>query len=283
MATEPLPLTELIQRVQKAAATGDDLELLTGAISVSQEVLALGDSLVGHFVDQARRAGHSWTAIGDHLGISKQAARKRFGMPDQVRSLAVSANFMPRLTACLGHAGEQARLDGNDEVGTHHQLRGLMLEGVGAAVLDKLGVTATALQEASFRLFGECGPAGDAAPPASDEAQRALSAAAYFSREAGHDYVGTEHLLFVLASDPGARSRRLLNDLNVSFADVKRELEGFVRPCKNRRRRRDNVEAPRCPFCGKGESGNIRFVAGPGVRICSECVRLSREALGIDR
>lgn len=279
MATPPSSLTELIGRVQEAAGPGDELEQLAGAISLSEDVLSLGDSVVGHFVDQARAAGHSWTAIGDRLGVSKQAARKRFGVHDEMRSTAAATNFMPRLGVCLRQAGEEARLDGSDEVGTHHQLRGLMLEGVGAAVLETLGVTRASLGEASVRLFGESGPAGTVVPPDSGEARRAVAAASYFSREGGHDHVGTEHLLFVLASDPGSRSRRILNDLGVDFADVKRELEDFLRTCGNRRRRRGRGEAVKCSFCGKAESGDLRLVAGPGVRICNECVRRSSETL----
>jgi hypothetical protein len=34
--------------------------------------------LIGHFVDQARRSGASWTEIGKSMGVTKQAAQKRF-------------------------------------------------------------------------------------------------------------------------------------------------------------------------------------------------------------
>jgi hypothetical protein len=30
-----------------------------------------GDAALGYFVDQARHAGHSWSQIGDALGVSK--------------------------------------------------------------------------------------------------------------------------------------------------------------------------------------------------------------------
>ena len=33
--------------------------------------------LVGHFVDQARRSGASWTEIGRSMGVTKQAAQQR--------------------------------------------------------------------------------------------------------------------------------------------------------------------------------------------------------------
>ena len=34
----------------------------------------------------------------------------------------------------------------------------------------------------------------------------------------------------------------------------------------------------RCSFCGKGEEPGRRMIAGPGVFICSDCVRIASEA-----
>lgn len=276
MSTAPISLPALIDRVRVAAGEGEDLDLLAEAVSLSEDVASLGDALVVHFVDQARRAGHSWTAIGVQMGVSKQAARQRFGGHHDRPAPAAAARQMPRLRACLRQAGEEARLDGGDEVGTHHQLRGLMLDGVGAAVLEKLGVTGSALQAASARLFGATGPPGDVCPPESDEAQCAVAAAASFAREGGHDYVGTEHLLFVLASDAGSRSRRLLNDLGLSLADVKRELDAILRP-GTARQRRSRRRTFTCSCCGRCESPKVRLVAASGARLCDQCVRLASE------
>ena len=38
----------------------------------------VADHLIGHFVDQARRSGASWTDIGRSMGVTRQAAQKRF-------------------------------------------------------------------------------------------------------------------------------------------------------------------------------------------------------------
>ena len=44
----------------------------------------VADHLIGHFVDQARRSGASWTDIGKSMGVTKQAAQKRFVPKDPI-------------------------------------------------------------------------------------------------------------------------------------------------------------------------------------------------------
>src|SRR5215475_9680184 len=71
-------LNELINLVHGAQPDGDALDHLTTAVLVSERLGDLGDHLIGHFVDQARYAGASWTSIGASMGVTKQAAQKRF-------------------------------------------------------------------------------------------------------------------------------------------------------------------------------------------------------------
>src|SRR2546423_1417833 len=69
-------------------------------------------------------------------------------------------------------------------------------------------------------------------PPMSAEATCAVDAAAHHAATASPDspcpQVRTEHLLFVLALDPGGRARRVLGDLGTDIAAIKRELECYV-------------------------------------------------------
>lgn len=41
----------------------------------------------------------------------------------------------------------------------------------------------------------------------------------------------------------------------------------------------DDKKVPACSFCGKAQSDTVRLVAGPGVRICDECVTLCQTLL----
>ena len=80
--TQPVKMTgaprldDLIAGVEQAHA--DPLDRITGAVVVADALGETADHLVGHFVDQARRAGASWSEIGRSMGVTKQAAQKRF-------------------------------------------------------------------------------------------------------------------------------------------------------------------------------------------------------------
>ena len=59
-------------------ASGDwESEPLKGLREASRLATAV-DKLVGQEVALARRAGHSWTEVGEALGVTRQAAWERF-------------------------------------------------------------------------------------------------------------------------------------------------------------------------------------------------------------
>ena len=176
-------------------------------------------------------------------------------------------------------AGREAAADGAAELGTHHLLIGLFHEGVAAAVLEELGVRADAVRAAARELFPAGGGLPGGRPPQeSAEAREALRRAAKLAQATGVDQVGTEHLLAVLALDPGSRARRVLSHLGVSIAAIKKGLDGYVGPGKRRRRKRGKADLA-CSFCGKSQEQVKKLVAGPGVYICDECIDLCNEIL----
>src|SRR5580658_11309498 len=72
----PVRLDELIGYVRSQEDTA--LDRVSAAIGLSEHLGELADHLIGYFVDQARRSGASWTEIGQSMGVTKQAAQKRF-------------------------------------------------------------------------------------------------------------------------------------------------------------------------------------------------------------
>src|SRR5256714_12394680 len=74
--TNPVRLDDLIEAITKVHS--EPLEQLSDAVLAAEHLGEVADHLIGHFVDQARRSGASWTEIGKSMGVTKQAAQKRF-------------------------------------------------------------------------------------------------------------------------------------------------------------------------------------------------------------
>src|SRR3954452_6045093 len=74
--TNPIRLDDLIEAIKKVHS--EPLDQLADAVIAADHLGDVADHLIGHFVDQSRRSGASWTDIGRSMGVSKQAAQKRF-------------------------------------------------------------------------------------------------------------------------------------------------------------------------------------------------------------
>lgn len=84
---EPQRLTGLtLDRLVAAleAAHDDVRDRIPDAMVVAEHLDQLGDDLIGHVVATARAQGVSWSEIGTHLGVSKQAAQQRLAKASQV-------------------------------------------------------------------------------------------------------------------------------------------------------------------------------------------------------
>src|SRR5262245_30869963 len=140
----PAPsLQELIETVERDTQSSASLDLLATASSTVAQLEEVGDAVLGHFVDRCRRNGHSWTEISTALGVSKQAAHKRFTFPAPTLE-----RFTPRARGAVDAATKAARSLGHDFVGTEHLLLGLFAEpqGLAALALAEAGVDRAAVE-----------------------------------------------------------------------------------------------------------------------------------------
>ncbi|TCO51343.1 ClpA/ClpB-like protein [Kribbella antiqua] len=251
-------------------------------MSVAGQVGGMADAMVDHYVGAARAAGLSWTVIGERLGVSKQAARQRFSPRLEAESGTASGELpalAPRLSACVEVAQAAAEAHGT-VAGTQHLLLGLQHVGVAANVLDRLGVTRDAVAAASARLLTSRDTDGEHVV-GDGEAEATVVAAQRFAASRGQNLTRTEHLLFVLALDPGSSARRVLDDLGIDPARVKKELSDQLPPPprsgrRGRRTGKPDRDGRACSFCGCADVDRV-MVNGPGVRICSECVVLATD------
>ena len=94
MTEFPVPLDNLIAYVKTLHPEGGPLENVSDAFAVSDSSTSSRTRCIGYFVDQARRSGLSWSQIGAAMGVSKQAAQKRF-VPGQAERSLRAAGFKP--------------------------------------------------------------------------------------------------------------------------------------------------------------------------------------------
>src|SRR3954463_9897250 len=84
-------LDDLIEVITKVHS--EPLDQLADAVIAADHLGEVADHLIGHFVDQARRSGASWTDIGQSMGVTKQAAQKRFVPKRETMDLDPSQGF----------------------------------------------------------------------------------------------------------------------------------------------------------------------------------------------
>jgi CO/xanthine dehydrogenase Mo-binding subunit len=158
--------------------------------------------------------------------------------------------------------------------------------GGAASVLDRLGVTRDKVRAANARLFEPAmiaGEDGQERRVAGDgEAEQAVTGARRLAARRGQSQFRTEHLLFCIALDPGSAARRVLGDLGVEPARIKKELQEWIAPVQRRHRRIGKARGTgrACSFCGCQDLGPL--VAGPGVWICGSCAHTAIEILRVE-
>jgi hypothetical protein len=216
----PAPdLNDLIATVTADAATDAPLARLATASAVAGELADAGDALVGHFVDACRAAGHTWAEISDSLGVSRQAAHKRFSaIPRDLE------RWTPRARQVLEHAISTAVALGHGSVGTEHLLLGLFPPGgIGAQILDGCGLTQESAAEQVLALAPrrESGPAD---PPFTPQTAQVLGSALTEAISLGHNYIGTEHLLLGLFSQPEGIAAQVLARNGATHGAVKAKV-----------------------------------------------------------
>jgi hypothetical protein len=226
----PVRLDDLIDAIKKVHS--DALEQLTDAVLVAESLGDVADHLIGHFVDQARRSGASWTDIGKSMGVSKQAAQKRF-VPKADAALdpnAGFARFTPRARAVVVTAQNEAHAAGNAEITPAHLLVGLIVDdgSVAMKMLAQQGIDAAKVREAV-----ELPPREDSVPaliPFNSAARKVLELTFREALRFGHNYIGTEHILLAMleAEDADGPLHRLGVDKTRAEADLAAALQALT-------------------------------------------------------
>lgn len=175
------------------------LDQLTAAVLTAEHLDDISDHLIGHFVDQARRSGASWTEIGGCIGVTKQAAQQRFTPKNDPNMFT---RFTEKARKAVVQAQEEARAHRLSEIHHGHLLLGLLStpDSLAMCALANQGITPTAIREAAEAAL-PAAPVDATSPsliPFGPIAKKVLELTAREALRLGHNYIGTEHMLLAL-------------------------------------------------------------------------------------
>lgn len=209
MTTPPatVRLDDLIGAI--AAQHDAPLDRLSGAVLLADHLGDVADSLIGHFVDQARRAGASWADIGRSMGVSKQAAQKRFVAKGEAPALDPSqgfSRFTDRARAVVVRAQDEARQAGNATISVAHLLLGLVADpdSTSAAAIAAQGISLDDVRRTATAALPARSEQVPDMVPFDAHARGALELTFQEALRLGADRIGTGHvLLAVLEAEDG--------------------------------------------------------------------------------
>jgi len=202
----PVRLDDLIAAV--ASAHEDPLERVARAVALGMRLDDLADSLIDHFVDQARRSGASWTEIGRSLGVTKQAAQKRFSAKagSGLDASQGFSRFTDPARRAVVSAQEEARAAGNDGIAVAHLILGLLNDPdcAAAALIAGQGVDLELVRQTARATLPPSAANIPALIPYDRHARDALDRTFSAAERGNHEQVGTEHMLLaILAVEDG--------------------------------------------------------------------------------
>ena len=232
MQSQPAELEDLIAQVMAVEPEGTSLEHLSAAVRTAARLGELADQLIEYFVDEARRSGASWTEIGRYIGVSKQAAHKRFvpGDSDDLDVLATGrlSHFTPRARNAVRQARAEAQNRGADHVANEHVILGLLSEpdGLAAKAIVAAGVSVDQLRAATLDALRTSDGSTTGRVPFGPGAKKTVELAQQEALHLGHNYIGTEHLLLGLLRNKTEPGAKLLLRLGVTREGV----EGWLLP-----------------------------------------------------
>ncbi len=219
-----ISLADLIARLGEELPDANDLARISEARLRAQTLSDLGDQLVDHYVGKARRAGASWSEIGDAIGVSKQAAQQR-------HTPAAFERFTDLNRHSIVLAQEAARTHKHDSIGTEHILLALLGEPRGLAY-EVLMAKTESEERIRAAIEEAMPPPGTKALrghiPFRPESKEAIEQALRASADLGHDWVGTEHMLLGLIRVEQSPAAQILRNLGFTSDELRETVKAEI-------------------------------------------------------
>jgi hypothetical protein len=222
-------LQELIDTIRRDTGSDDILEQLATASSTIGELTSTSDAALGYFVDRARGAGKSWVEISTVLGVSKQAAHKRFAVSWTTRP--AFEHYTKRTRRVVEAASGIALGRNHAYVGTEHLLLAFYTEpeALATKLLVAHGITEEAVDTAVTAVVPRRTlQPYEGEPPLTPRASHVLQGAAAEALGLGHNYIGTEHILLSFYRDSGGVATKVLQGLGLEEPAARAEIEAVL-------------------------------------------------------
>jgi hypothetical protein len=221
-----------IEQLARETVQIDDPETALRALTALRHEL---DATEPEIVRRALQARASWSQIARALGISKQAAHRKYRhLFEQVADDPAADQRIPfsdETRRCIHFAREEAKRLGQPAVATEHILLGILRceRSNAVAALKAEGVTLDAARGCLQTTMPGL-PPSELDRPAEDyavssHARRILEQSRREARERGDQSIGVEHLLLALLSDSRNGAVQTLEELRTSAERTRRQLD----------------------------------------------------------
>jgi len=134
--------------------------------------------------------------------------------------------FTDRARRVVVLAQDEARRLDHNYIGTEHILLGLLREGEGVAAraLESLGISLDAVRQQVEEIIGRGQQAQSGHIPFTPRAKKVLELSLRESRQLGHNYIGTEHILLGLLREGDGVAAQVLVKLGADLNRVRQQV-----------------------------------------------------------
>ena len=220
--------TSTIEQLARDAVQISDPETALRALTALRVEL---DAAEADLVQRALRAGASWSQVARAIGITKQAAHRKYRhLFEQPLAAALAGSRVLATTDArrsIQFAREEAARLGQPAIGTEHVLLGILRcqRSRAAKALRALGVTLESARLCLQTTLPGLPPGAAEGETVTVQAGRILERAVREAAKRGERLVGVEELLLALLSDSRNGAVQTLESLRTTPAKVRRQLE----------------------------------------------------------
>jgi hypothetical protein len=134
--------------------------------------------------------------------------------------------FTDRARRAVALAQEEAKRLNHNYIGTEHILLGLIHEGEGVAAkaLESLGISLDAVRQQVEEIIGQGQQPPSEHVPFTPRAKKVLELSLRESKQLGHSYIGTEHILLGLIREGDGVAAQVLVKLGADLNRVRQQV-----------------------------------------------------------